>query len=88
LIGSSISSLLIHPNALINSIYLAFLHSIFLSGIPWNIAAFTILGAVFGARLAPLICQRIGSGSIKVILATIAIADGLLFLIQAMAHPN
>ena len=37
----------------INSIFLTLLHQFLLGGIPWNIAAFTGLGCVFGARLAP-----------------------------------
>ncbi len=38
----------------INSIFLTLLHQFLLGGIPWNIAAFTGLGCVFGARLAPV----------------------------------
>ena len=68
----------------INSIYLALLHQFVphLGGIPWSVAAFTGLGCVFGARLAPYLSRRSNPIVLKSIFATIAIADGLLFVVQ------
>jgi uncharacterized membrane protein YfcA len=68
----------------INSIYLALLHQFVpnLGGIPWDIAAFTGLGCVFGARLAPYLSRRSNPILLKSIFATIAISDGLLFIVQ------
>jgi uncharacterized membrane protein YfcA len=68
----------------INSIYLALLHQFVphLGGIPWNIAAFTGLGCVFGARLAPWLSRRSNPIVLKSIFAIIAIGDGLLFILQ------
>ena len=68
----------------INSIYLALLHQFVphLGGIPWEIAAFTGLGCVFGARLAPWLSRRSNPIVLKSIFATIAIGDGLLFILQ------
>lgn len=73
----------------INSIYLTLLHQFFLGGIPWNIAAFTGLGCVFGARLAPYLSHRSNPMVLKTIFAVIAICDGILFIIQYMiVHLN
>lgn len=66
----------------INSIYLTLLHQLFLGGIPWHIAAFTGLGCVFGARLAPYLSRRSNPIVLKSIFAVIAIGDGLLFIVQ------
>jgi uncharacterized protein len=66
----------------INSIYLTLLHHFFLGGIPWNIAAFTGLGCVFGARLAPFLSRRSNPMVLKTIFAIIAICDGILFIVQ------
>jgi len=66
----------------INSIYLTIVHSLFLGGVPWHIAAFTMLGAVYGARLAPFLSQWISARTLKIIFSIIAIADGILFLVQ------
>jgi uncharacterized protein len=66
----------------INSIYLTLLHHFFLGGIPWNIAAFTGLGCVFGARLAPFLSRRSNPMMLKTIFAIIAICDGILFIVQ------
>jgi uncharacterized membrane protein YfcA len=71
----------------INSIFLTLIHQFFLGGIPWNIAAFTSLGCVFGARLAPYLSRRSNPIVLKTIFAIIAICDGILFLVQyAMMH--
>ena len=66
----------------INSIYLTLIHQFFLNGIPWNIAAFTGLGCVFGARLAPYLSRYSNPMALKSIFAIIAICDGCLFIIQ------
>lgn len=71
----------------INSIYLTLLHHFLLGGIPWNIAAFTGLGCVFGARLAPYLSRRSNPMVLKTIFACIAICDGILFIVQyAIVH--
>jgi len=66
----------------INSIFLTLLHQFLLGGIPWHIAAFTGLGCVFGARLAPYLSRRSNPMVLKTIFAIIAICDGILFIIQ------
>lgn len=66
----------------INSIFLTLLHQFFLGGIPWHIAAFTGLGCVFGARLAPFLSRRSNPIVLKTIFAIIAICDGILFIVQ------
>jgi uncharacterized membrane protein YfcA len=68
----------------INSIYLTLLHQFVphLGGIPWDVAAFTGLGCVFGARLAPYLSRRSNPVVLKGIFATIAISDGFLFILQ------
>jgi len=71
----------------INSIYLSLLHQFLLGGIPWHIAAFTRLGCVFGARLAPYLSRRSNPLVLKTIFAVIAICDGILFIVQyAILH--
>jgi uncharacterized protein len=66
----------------INSIFLTLMHWFFLGGIPWSIAAFTGLGCVFGARLAPFLSRRSNPIVLKRIFALVAIGDGILFIIQ------
>lgn len=66
----------------INSIFLTLIHQFFLGGIPWSVAAFTSLGCVFGARLAPYLSRRSNPIVLKRIFAVIAICDGILFLVQ------
>jgi len=66
----------------VNSIFLALLHQYFLGGIPWGIAAFTGLGCVFGARLAPFLSRRSNPIFLKRIFALVAICDGVLFIVQ------
>ena len=52
-----------------------------------TIAAFTGLGCVFGARLAPYLSRRSNPMVLKTIFAIIAICDGILFIIQyVMIH--
>ena len=68
----------------INSIFLTTIHQFFLGGIPWEIAAFTGFGCVFGARLAPYLSRRSNPVVLKTIFASIAICDGILFIVQYM----
>lgn len=71
----------------INSIFLTVIHLFFLGGIPWGVAAFTSLGCVFGARLAPYLSRRSNPIVLKRIFAVIAICDGILFIVQyALLH--
>jgi uncharacterized membrane protein YfcA len=69
----------------INSIYLALVHQFYLGGIPWEYAAFTGLGAVFGARLAPWLSRHTNPITLKAIFAAIAIGDGIVFVVQYIA---
>ena|ERR1700728_4532895 len=66
----------------INSIFLTIIYQLFLGGIPWSIAGFTSLGCVFGARLAPFLSRRSNPIVPRIIFATIAIGDGILFIVQ------
>ncbi|MGA7711582.1 MAG: sulfite exporter TauE/SafE family protein [Rhizomicrobium sp.] len=66
----------------VNSIFLTILHQLLLGGIPWDIAAFTGLGCVFGARLAPWLSRHTNPIALKSIFAAIAICDGTLFIVQ------
>ncbi len=66
----------------INSVYLTFIHQFALGGIPWDIAAFTVLGTVFGARFSPWIAHRLPHVGLKKVFAFIAIGDGILFIAQ------
>jgi uncharacterized membrane protein YfcA len=70
----------------LNSIYLTIIHSLFLGGIPWNIAVFFIVGALFGARLAPYFALIVSPRTLKIIFAVIAILDGMLFICQFAQH--
>lgn len=66
----------------INSIFLTLIHQFCLGGIPWDIAAFTGFGCVFGARLAPYLSRKSNPMVLKTIFAVIAICDGILFIVQ------
>ncbi len=66
----------------VNSIFLTILHQFLLGGIPWDIAAFTGFGCVFGARLAPWLSRHANPIALKSIFAAIAICDGTLFVVQ------
>jgi uncharacterized membrane protein YfcA len=66
----------------INSIFLTLIHSAFLGGIPWEIAGFTSLGCVFGARAAPYLSRRANPFVLKAVFAAVAICDGVLFIFQ------
>jgi uncharacterized protein len=65
-----------------NSIFLAALYVGIVGGVPWELAAFTILGCAWGGRLGPFLTQWVSAHRLKVGFAWIAIADGLLFFLQ------
>ncbi len=69
----------------VNSIYLTLVHQLWLDGIPWEYAAFTGLGAVFGARLAPWLARHIDADALKAVFAAVAIGDGIVFILQYLA---
>ena len=66
----------------VSSIYLTVLHQALTADIPWDLAVFTILGCVFGARLGPYLGQWVSPKRLKLVFAAIAIIDGLIFLVQ------
>ncbi len=65
----------------LSSIFLTLLHSM-RGGIPWEMAVFLLLGAVFGARFGPFLCQRVSVRTLKLVFAAVAIIDGSLFVWQ------
>jgi uncharacterized protein len=67
----------------INSIFLALLHAFLFKGVPWELAAFTMLGCLWGGRLGPFVAQWFSLRTAKRIFATVAILDGTLILMQA-----
>lgn len=68
----------------INSLYLLLLHELFLGGMPWEMAMFTGLGCLFGARLGPYLAQWVDPHRTKLVFGCVAIADGVLFVWQAV----
>jgi len=64
----------------LTSIVLALVHWIWLGGLPWALAGFVILGAVFGARLGPVVASAVGPKRLKLLFAGVAILDGVLML--------
>jgi uncharacterized membrane protein YfcA len=66
----------------INSIFLAVLHAFIVGGVPWEMAAFTMLGCAFGGRMGPFLTQWVPPRRLKVGFAALAIADGLLMTWQ------
>ena len=86
MIGFSISSTLSIALGVvllaINSMYLAMIHQFFLDGLPWEIACFTGLGCVFGARVAPFLGQKMKTRTLKYIFSAVAIGDGIIFIAQ------
>jgi uncharacterized membrane protein YfcA len=66
----------------INSILLGGIHAFVLGGVPWELAAFVMLGCAWGGRLGPYLAQWLGPRKLKLAFATIAIGDGLLILGQ------
>ncbi|MGZ8947309.1 MAG: TSUP family transporter, partial [Methylococcaceae bacterium] len=66
----------------INSILLAFIHSFYFGGVPWDLAAFTMLGVLWGGRLGPFLAQWISMHTTKKVFAFIALLDGLVIILQ------
>jgi uncharacterized membrane protein YfcA len=66
----------------INSILLAFTHSFYFGGVPWELAVFTMLGALWGGRLGPFLGQWISIRATKKVFAFIALLDGLVITLQ------
>ena len=67
----------------INSLLLAFIHSFHFGGVPWELAAFTMLGVLWGGRLGPFLAQWISIRTTKKAFAFIALLDGLVISLQA-----
>ncbi len=67
----------------INSLLLAFIHSFYFGGVPWELAAFTMLGVLWGGRLGPFLAQWISMRTTKKAFAFIALLDGLVITLQA-----
>jgi uncharacterized membrane protein YfcA len=65
------------------SLWLLAIHGFLLDGIPWDMAAFLVLGTVFGARLGPFLAQYVAPRKLKLLFGVVAIADGVLFAVQA-----
>lgn len=68
----------------VNSILLALAHGLIIGGVPWEMAAFTMLGTLWGGRLGPYVSQRIDSKSVKKVFAWIAMLDGLIVIGQVL----
>ena len=68
----------------INSVLLALVHTFYFGGVPWELAAFTILGVLWGGRLGPFLAQWIPMRTTKKIFAYIALLDGLVITLQAV----
>lgn len=68
----------------INSILLALIHALYFGGVPWELAAFTMLGVLWGGRLGPFLAQWLSLRSSKKLFACVAVADGLLVTLQAV----
>jgi uncharacterized membrane protein YfcA len=67
----------------INSLLLAFIHSFYFGGVPWDLAVFTMLGVLWGGRLGPFLAQWISMRTTKKAFALIALLDGLVISLQA-----
>jgi uncharacterized membrane protein YfcA len=67
----------------INSLLLAFIHSFHFGGVPWELAAFTMLGVLWGGRLGPFLAQWFSMRTTKKVFAVIALLDGLVVTLQA-----
>ena len=68
----------------INSILLALIHAFYFGGVPWELAAFTILGVLWGGRLGPFLAQWISMRTTKKVFAFIALLDGLVITLQTV----
>lgn len=67
----------------VNSLLLAFVHAFYYGGVPWDMAAFTMLGVLWGGRLGPFLAQWISPQATKKVFAVIALLDGLVIAMQA-----
>jgi uncharacterized membrane protein YfcA len=67
----------------LNSLLLAFVHALYFGGVPWDMAAFTMLGVLWGGRLGPFLAQWISPRATKKGFACIALLDGLMITLQA-----
>jgi uncharacterized membrane protein YfcA len=67
----------------VNSLLLAFIHAFYYGGVPWDMAAFTMLGVLWGGRLGPFLAQWISPRATKNVFAVIALLDGLVITTQA-----
>jgi len=67
----------------LNSLLLAFIHTFYYGGVPLELAAFTMLGVLWGGRLGPFLAQWISPRSTKKGFAFIALLDGLIITLQA-----
>lgn len=67
----------------INSLLLAFIHAFYFGGVPWELAAFTMLGVLWGGRLGPFLAQWLSMRTTKKVFAVIALLDGLVIMLQA-----
>ena len=66
-----------------NSIFLALLHALVFGGVPWDLAIFTMLGVLWGGRMGPFIAQWFSVRAAKQVFGVIAVADGVLIVLQA-----
>ena len=67
----------------VNSIFLALLHALVFGGVPWEMAVFTMLGTLWGGRMGPFVAQWFSVRTAKKIFGVIAMADGVLIVLQA-----
>jgi uncharacterized membrane protein YfcA len=67
----------------VNSLLLASIHAFYYGGVPWDMAAFTMLGVLWGGRLGPFLAQWISPRATKKVFAYIALLDGLVITLQA-----
>ena len=67
----------------ITSIFLALLHAMAFEGVPWDMAAFTMLGCLRGGRMGPFIAQWFSLKTAKKVFTVIAVLDCTLIILQA-----
>ncbi|MFM2018225.1 MAG: hypothetical protein RL007_1881 [Bacteroidota bacterium] len=68
----------------VNSIILALIHSLYFGGVPWEMAAFTMLGCLWGGRMGPYIAQQFAGFNIKRFFGWVALLDGAVILFQVI----
>lgn len=66
----------------INSIVLALVHSLYFGGVPWEMAAFTMLGCLWGGRMGPYLSQQLPKLNLKRFFAWVAVLDGAVIIFQ------